>query len=120
MLSGEEIIQDFHWDDMTGKLYHQQDNGAFLKMYVLLLKLFFETPVKKNKGGKKVCCAVSYLTKRSHINSNKQIKNKVHPSDLKSTTGFAYFFKWLQRKQRLREKHACSDIFAGNFKPRWS
>ena len=102
-LAGEQIIQDFDWDGMTGKLYHWQQIGAFLKMYVLLLKRFFETPMKKKKGKKEVCCAVSYLTKHSHINSNKQIKNKVQPSELKATTGFAYFFKWMQRKQALRK-----------------
>lgn len=102
-LAGEEIIQDLDWDSMTGKLYHWQHNGAILKKYVLLLKLFFETLVKKKKGGGEVCCAVSYLTKHSQINSNKQIKNKVQPSGLKSTTGFVYIFQWMQRKQVLRK-----------------
>lgn len=37
---------------MTGKLYQQQHKGAFLKTYVLLLKLFSETLVKKKKRGK--------------------------------------------------------------------
>lgn len=48
-LAGEEIIQDFDWGGMTGKLHCWQHNGASLKMYVLLLTLFFETPVKKKK-----------------------------------------------------------------------
>lgn len=58
-LAGEEILQDFYWDGMTGKFYHWQHNGDFLKMYVLLLKLFFETPAKKKKKGEKeslLCC----------------------------------------------------------------
>lgn len=38
---------------MTGKLYQQQHKGAFLKTYVLLLKLFSETLVKKKKRRKK-------------------------------------------------------------------
>lgn len=104
-LAGEEILQDFYWDGMTGKFYYWQHHGDFLQMYVLLLKPFFETPAKKRKKGeeKKVCCVVRYLTRHSHVYGNKQIRNKVQPSELKSTTGFAYFFKWMQRKGALRK-----------------
>jgi len=49
----EEIIQDFDCDGTTSQLYHWQRNRAFLKMYVLLLKLFLETPVKKKQRGKR-------------------------------------------------------------------
>lgn len=58
-LAGEGIVQDFNWEGTTGKLYHRQYNGALWKMYVLLLKLFFETAIKKIKGGKRKFVALS-------------------------------------------------------------
>lgn len=76
---------------MTGKLYQQQHKGAFLKTYVLLLKLFSETLVKKKKE-EKVCCIISCLTKHSHTSSNKQIKNKVQPSRIKIYNRICFFF----------------------------
>lgn len=119
-LAEEEITQNFDWDSMTGRLYHQQHKGAFLKTYVLLLKLFSETLMKKKKGEEKVCCIVSYLTKHSPITSNKQIKNKVQPSRIKIYNRICLFFLMDAKETGVEEKEAYSDIFTGNFKARWS
>lgn len=63
------------------------------------------------------------MTKHSHINSNKQIKDKVQPSALKSTTGFGVWFVGFflvdVKETGVEEKQACRN-FAGNFKPRLS